>query len=129
MSNDPFELEDTQPINIQLLILQEIKGIRSDIADVKEKLAEHDSHLESVSARVNLAGNIAAEARSSAEEALITMRRIDQNLSGIYELAKSGYDIATAIKSLQSRSSFPPNEPESYPDIEFAEFKIVGTGN
>ena len=113
MLND-FEQEDTKPINFQQLILQHLSVISADIKDIKLTLECHDHDLSSLRGQVNLAGNFAAEARDNSDEALKTIRRIDQNLSGIYELAKSGYDIATAVKS--TMDSFRP-EPDSSPEI------------
>ena len=101
------EFDKTQPIDVMAQILLEMRGINEGIRDIR-------LDLRSLNGKVNLAGNLAAEANANSEQALAIVRRIDQNLTGIYELAKSGYDIATAVKS--TMDSFRP-EPDSSPEI------------
>ena len=109
------EFGKTQPIDTFAQILLEIKSINDGVKDLRLDMA-------SINARVNLAGNLAAEANATSEDTLAVVRRIDQNLQGIYELAKTGYDIATSIK--KTIDSVPPiqelefeQEPDSSPEI------------
>lgn len=122
------EFTKTQP-TLELLLL-EIRGIASGLQDIRNHLSRHDEQLATISAQTRLAGNIAGAASDTANEALevnkqtlAIVRRIDQTLLGVNELAKSGFDIATALRSVKENKFYDD------PIVEFENFNIVGTGN
>lgn len=115
----------TQPILER--IWTELGGISQSIRSIEKHLDEQDKKVTEVRSQTNLAGNIASNALEVATETREICRRIDQNLTGIYELAKSGFDIATAIKSASDTERPPPYE--SYDEGNYRVFSIRGTGN
>lgn len=123
----PDEFATTQPIMETLL--KEMRDIGINVRSIQKHLDEQDKKIDGVRSQTNLAGNIASESLRISEETRDIVRRIDQNLTGIYELAKSGFDIATAIRSAQDTE--PPSVPDLDPEIEIdgRRFHIVGTGN
>ncbi len=113
----------TQPI---------LERIWFELASISRHLDEQDKKIDNVRGQTNLAGNIASEAMVIARETREIVRSIDQSLTGIYELAKSGFDIATAIRSAQDTERPPPdnNDPIiEVDDLTYRKFSIVGTGN
>lgn len=125
MSVDEFST--TQPIMERLLI--EMKEIGTNVKSIQRHLDEQDKRVSEVHSQTNLAGNIAARALETANETREIVRRIDQSLTGIYELAKSGFDIATAIKSASDTDRPPPYEEDPIIEIGHGTYRIVGTGN
>lgn len=124
------EFTKTQP-TLELL-LQEIRGVAINVQSIQRHLDEQDKKISILSSQTNLAGNIAAGAEARAEEALIAIketrelvRKIDQSLFGVNELAKSGFDIATTLRSQREHDIY------SDPVVEILDrdFTIVGTGN
>jgi hypothetical protein len=130
---EPIDTEaPTQPINLMELILIEMKGVSADLKEIKQTLSDHNERFEKISGQVNLAGNLSADAIQMSEETLIIVRRIDQNLTGVFELAKTGYDMAAALKSGNKTDpplKFSQSEPDSSPMIEVEGWKVYGTGN
>ncbi len=126
--SDVDENATTQPILER--IWSELAGISQSVRAIQSHQDQQDIKLEKNLAATNLAGNIAARALATSEATESMVRRIDQSLTGIYELAKSGFDIATAIKSVQDTEP-PPSEQD--PVVEIKEvagtYRIFGTGN
>lgn len=130
MSQTVDDLADTTPILER--IWSELGGISKSLRAVELHLDQQDVKISENRGAVNLAGNIAARALEQSEATHVIMLRIDQSLTGIYELAKSGFDIATAIKSVQDTE--PPSAPDNDPVVEivdgtYRKFSIVSTGN
>ncbi len=132
------EFDKTQPI-LETLLLE----MRQNNATINERLTNIENHLNqqdvvtsNLTGQLNLAGNIAADAKQQVEDLAADLasvhsivKRIDQALLGTTELAKSGFDLVTAIRSA--------NEPErrresDWPTIEVEDYdgkySIVGTG-
>src|SRR5512144_2529508 len=105
MSVDEFS--KTQPIMERLL--EEIQNVGKNVISIQRHLDEQDKKIDGVRSQTNLAGNIASEALNLAQETRDIVKRIDQNLTGIYELAKSGFDVATSIRSTQDTER-PPSD-------------------
>lgn len=127
MSADEFST--TQPIMERLL--SEMQAIGTNVKSIQKHLDEQDKRIDGVRSQTNLAGNIASEAMAIAVETRNIVKRIDQNLAGIYELAKSGFDIATAIRST-SDTDRPQQNDDPIIEIEdgtYRKFHIAGTGN
>lgn len=112
-------------------ILTQLNSISKSVISIEQHLDEQDLKIDGVRGQTNLAGNIASEAMNLAKETRDIVFRIDQSLTGIYELAKSGFDIATAIKSVQNTEPT-PDDDDPIVEIDngiYRKFSIVGTGN
>lgn len=133
------EFAQTQPILETLLI--EIRNNNSNINlrldSIERHLDQQDLVQSKLSGQINLAGNIAAEAKQAVEDLATEVKaiheivkRIDRALLGTTELAKSGFDMVTALRSVREPE---PITDSDWPQIDIEEYSgsryaIVGTG-
>lgn len=130
------EFSETQPILETLLL--ELRKVSKNVDAIGKHLDEQDKKLATLSAQTILAGNIASESLKLGHENKSIIHSIDQSLLGAIELAKSGFDIATALKSV--RDTEPPPSDDNEIEIEYdsetdfgiarRRFTVIsGTGN
>ncbi len=126
-SKTPSEFSITQPILETLLL--EIREVAKSVNSIQLHLDQQDLKIANLSAQINLAGNLAGEAADQATLALSEIRQVksivskmDQTLFGVTELAKSGFDIATAIRSVAETDRPSAIDDFEGPILEIAEF-------
>lgn len=110
-----------------------LEMIWESLADIHAKLTAIQKTVNENKSSTVLAGNMAKEACNMSEEALSVSTRvlkkleqIDQSLGGVYELAKSGFDIATTSKSYKDKGL---DERGPVFETGYGTYRIVGTGN
>lgn len=138
------EFSQTQPILETLLkefqkttkdFQEATKKQSSAILAVQRHLDEQDKKLDVLSSQIALAGNLAGQALAIGEENNAILKKMDQSLLGVIELAKSAYDIATEKPTPIRDTDIIEISPDSEPEVEFEHdstlrrFQIVGTGN
>ncbi len=117
------EFSTTQPILETLLT--ELRKVSKKVDSISNHLDEQDKKLATLTAQTILAGNMANESLKLGHENKAIIHSIDQSLLGAIELAKSGYDIATALKSF--RDTEPPPSDDSEIEIEYDDESDTGT--
>ena len=76
-------------------ILELALDIQSRIASVERHQDQHDKRFADQNGAINLVGCIATRALEVAEAGEQRLKRIEQTLDGVNELAKSAFDIVT----------------------------------